>query len=200
MKRTKFLACCFFLLVVHTAFGQRVALKNNLVYDAFLTPNLSVETKFSDKWTLEVQATANFFLYGTDPLKSTYDTKKWSHVMLQPGARYWFCRSFYGWFVGAHLLGGAMNVGGLNLPFILQNKNGEMVHHRYEGWFVGGGVSVGYQLPLARHWSLEGEVGVGYASVHYDKFRCRSCGKRIGPGRADYLGPTKASISLVYHF
>lgn len=200
MKWKRFLACCGWLVAMHTAMAQQVAIKNNLLYDAVLTPNLSVEMQLAKKWTLDVQGTANFFLYQTDPMKADYDEKKWSHVMIQPGARYWFCESFYGWFVGAHLLGGAMNVGGVNIPFILQNKNREMVNHRYEGWFVGGGVSVGYQRPLAKHWSVEAEVGLGYASVHYDKFRCRSCGKKIGSGRADYLGPTKAAVSLVYHF
>lgn len=39
MKKRAF----FFLLFSLQAFSQKVVLKNNLVYDALLTPNLSVE-------------------------------------------------------------------------------------------------------------------------------------------------------------
>lgn len=198
MKIKKLLVGCVLMLTTHAVLAQQVALKNNLLYDAVKTPNLSLEIGLARKWTLDAQATANFFLFNTDPLKDNYDTKKWSHIMVQPGVRYWFCERFSGWFVGAHALGGAMDVGELNIPFILQNKKKEMQHHRYEGWFAGGGLSLGYQKPLSTRWSLEGEIGLGYAYVHYDKFRCRSCGKRLGSGKADYLGPTKASISLVY--
>ena len=41
----------FFLLFSLQAFSQKVALKNNLVYDALLTPNLSVELSlWIPKW------------------------------------------------------------------------------------------------------------------------------------------------------
>ncbi len=40
MKKSIFF---FFLLFSLQAFSQRVAIKNNLVYDALLTPNLSLE-------------------------------------------------------------------------------------------------------------------------------------------------------------
>lgn len=35
--------------------------KNNLVYDALLTPNLSVEFSLGKKWTLDTQIGMNFF-------------------------------------------------------------------------------------------------------------------------------------------
>lgn len=40
MKKSIFF---FFLLFSLPVFSQRVAIKNNLVYDALLTPNLSLE-------------------------------------------------------------------------------------------------------------------------------------------------------------
>lgn len=43
MKKSIFF---FFLLFSLQAFSQRVAIKNNLVYDALLTPNLSLEFSF----------------------------------------------------------------------------------------------------------------------------------------------------------
>lgn len=50
----------FFLLSSLQTFSQKVALKNNLAYDALLTPNLSVEFSLGKKWTLDAQVGMNF--------------------------------------------------------------------------------------------------------------------------------------------
>ena len=91
-----------------------------------------------------------------------------------------------------------MNVGGINIPFILQNKHKEMKAHRYEGYFYGGGISAGYHWILSDRFSLEAALGIGYAHVRYDKFKCTACGQRTGKGGADYLGPTRVSLSIIY--
>ena len=56
----------FFLLFSLQAFSQKVALKNNLAYDALLTPNLSTEFSLGKKWTLDTQVGMNFFFYEND--------------------------------------------------------------------------------------------------------------------------------------
>lgn len=178
--------------------AQRVAVKNNLAYDALLTPNLSLEAKMGKRLTADLQAGANFFFYTKDTQSPQYKSQKWSHWMLQPGVRYWTCEAFNGFFIGAHALGGQANVGEVSIPFILQNKNNVMKDHRYEANFVGGGLSIGYQWAFAPRWSLDFEVGGGYARIWYDKYPCATCGKRISEGVADYVGPTKASLSLVF--
>ena len=186
------------LASVVTAFGQSLAIKNNVAYDALLTPNLSLEAKLANRWTLDLQGGANFFFYTKDPTSSRYKTTKWSHWMVQPEARYWFCEAFDGWFLGLHAQGGAINIGGVSIPFILENKDQVMKDNRYEAWFYGGGLSAGYQLMLSRRWSLEFELGAGYNRVRYDKFPCVECGSKIAEGTANYVGPTKAAISIVY--
>ena len=45
---------------------------------------------------------------------------------------------------------------------------------------------------------MEFQLGLGYNWIHYDKFECVRCGDKVGEGTANYLGPTKAAISLVY--
>lgn len=84
---------------------QEVALKSNLLYDAFATLNAGVETGLADRWTLDVSVNYNGWTLSHD--------RKWKHWLLQPEARYWFCDRWAGHFVGAHLLGGQYNVGGL---------------------------------------------------------------------------------------
>ena len=120
MKKSIFF---FFLLFSLQAFSQRVAIKNNLVYDALLTPNLSLEFSLGEKWTLDTQVGMNFFFYENDPTADGY----------KPMAPFPCLVSI---------------CGGINIPFILQNKHKEMKAHRYEGYFYGGGISAGY------HWIL----------------------------------------------
>lgn len=74
-----------------------------------------------------------------------------------------------------------MNVGGINIPFVIQNHSKEMKGHRYEGYFYGAGISAGHHWILSSRFSVEASLGVGYARVKYDRFRCTSCGK--GPVR-----------------
>ena len=59
-----------FLLCSAGAFSQKVALKNNLAYDALKTPNLSLEFSMGRKWTLDTQVGMNFFFYTRDTTSS----------------------------------------------------------------------------------------------------------------------------------
>ena len=62
----------------------------------------------------------------------------------------------------------------------------------------GGGISYGYHLLLSNRWSLEANIGAGYIRLHYDKFRCETCGEKVGTENRNYFGPTKAAISLIF--
>ena len=62
-------------------------------------------------------------------------------------------------------MGGEFNVSGVDFPFGLLSTQ---KNHRYEGWFIGGGVSGGYHRQLSRHWSLETSLGIGYDFINYD--------------------------------
>lgn len=189
----------FFLMTTLPLFAQKVALKNNLAYDALLTPNISLEFAMGQKVTLDTQIGANFFFYTTDASSPSYKTTKWSHWMVQPELRYWLCDAFNGWYMGLHAHGGELNIGGINIPhFVLQNKENAMKDHRYEGYFYGGGLSMGYQWVISDRFNIEVSLGVGYARVEYDKFECPDCGKLEETSHADYVGPTKASLSLIF--
>lgn len=192
---TLLLACS--ALMAGTA--QKVALKNNLGYDALLTPNAALEIALGKRVTLDLYGGANFFLYSRNPKDKNYTTKKWSHWLAQPELRLWTCEVFNGWFFGAHAHGGLINLGGYNIPlFILENKDNVMQDHRYEAAFLGGGLSVGYHWLIAPRFSMEFSLGGGYARIWYDKYPCVECGEKMGSGQANYLGPTKATISLVW--
>ncbi len=46
--------------------------------------------------------------------------------------------------------------------------------------------------------ALEANIGAGYVRLHYDKFRCKTCGEKVGTENRNYFGPTKAAISLIF--
>jgi hypothetical protein len=168
--------------------AQALAVKNNLIGDGFLSPNLALELKLGSRVTLELNAHYN-------PFYSKQSTDRNKYWLLQPELRLWRCEPFSGSFWGVHLLAGEYNIGGKSLPLGLYRgtKNA-----RYEGSLFGAGLSYGYQWILSPRWGLEAEVGGGYVQSSYDRYRCLHCGERTGDGRKHYLGPTKAALSVVY--
>jgi len=101
-----------------------------------------------------------------------------------------------------HLHGGEYNVGGYNtsISFLGSDFSG-LKDYRYEGWFVGAGISYGYSWMLGYHWNLEAEIGLGYAFTKYDKYQCPKCGGKIESDKDHhYVGPTKAALNIVYLF
>lgn len=177
------------LVVSITAYSQHFALKNNLVYDGMLTPNLGMEIKLAKRITLDISGNYNPFTFS--------DNKKFKHWLVQPELRFWMCEKFNGTFIGIHGHGGEYDVANIELPFKLF-KN--LKDNRYKGYFYGGGISIGHQFVLSKHWNLETSIGGGYARIKYDKY---------GPDKGDpkkesdyynYFGVTKATISLIYIF
>jgi len=175
------------LLVSISLSAQDLAVKSNLLYDATATVNLGAEIGLAPKWTLDLSANYNGWTFN--------DNKKWKHWMAQPEARYWFCERFNGHFLGAHLLGGQYNVGGIKLPFGIYKG---LRDHRYEGYYYGAGLVYGYQWLLGKRWSIEAALGLGYVRAHYDRYECPHCGEWKGDGVKNYLGVTKAAVSLIY--
>jgi hypothetical protein len=170
------------------------ALKVNLVYGGYtFTPNLSAEIGIGPRSTLDIGGGYNpWNLDGT-----TDDNKKLVHWLGMAEYRYWFCERYNGHYFGAHVLGSQYNISMHELPMLFGKGS---KNYRFEGWAAGAGISYGYQFILSPSWNLEVNVGAGYVYLDYDKFECNKCGDPLGSARRDYLGPTKAGISLVYIF
>jgi len=83
-------------------------------------------------------------------------------------------------FFGLYLHGGQYNIGGFDGKYNLFGTDARKLKDtRYQGWFVGTGISYGYAWLLGRHWNLEAEIGFGYSYTRYDRFRCAGCGKKV---------------------
>lgn len=172
----------------------KVALKTNLLMDALLSPNIGFETPIAPKWTLD-------FTFEINAWKMSHQ-RRWKHWLVQPETRYWLGSPMSGHFFAITAMGGQYNFSGvgnslkfLGTDFSLLNK------YRYQGWILGAGVAYGYTWRFKPHWSLEGEIGIGYAGSHYKRFLCTGCGKLDQDHIThNYFGPTKAAVNLVYVF
>ena len=169
--------------------AQRIGIKNNLVYDAFLTPNLGLEIGLGPKTTLDLAGGYSWFDLDKDK------NKKFKNWLAQPELRFWSCERFNGFFWGIHAHGGEFNVGNLKMPFGLLKT---VRDHRYEGYYYGAGVSIGYQWILGKRWNLETSIGAGYARYSYDKYGADPCDGCLKSEEKNYFGPTKATVSFIF--
>ncbi len=192
----KFCSVLLLVLIFNTEGKcQKVAVKTNLLYDIpALTANAGVEFGLASRWTLDVSANYNGWTLSHD--------RRWKHWLVQPEARYWFCDRFAGHFLGAHLLGGQFNIGGVkNHIHFLGSDFSQVGYRRYQGWMIGAGVAYGYAWILGKHWNVEGEIGLGWIYTRYDSYPCANCGKKLAKNKThNYVGPTKAAVNLVYTF
>lgn len=179
------------LLLLHAVQGlaQNVAVKTNIPYWATTTLNAAVETRLSNKWTLDMSVGYNPFTFS--------ENKKLKHIALQPEARYWLCSPFAGHFIGGHLLYSHFNAGGVKFPFGIFSG---LEDNRYQGDLAAAGFVYGYSWMLpSKRWSIEAAIGLGYGIVKYDQYECQTCGSKVGSDTKGLLMPTKIAVSLIYN-
>ena len=174
-------------------YAQEYAVKTNALADVTATLNLGVEMGVAPKWTVDLSGSYNAW--------SKNKSVKWKHLLIQPEARYWFCDRFSRHFIGAHLIGGAFNLGRIkNNISILGTDFSVLNDMRYQGYAYGAGVAYGFAFMLSKSINLELEAGFGYAYLDYDIFKCSGCQRKVGDGTHHYVGPTKAAVKLVCVF
>lgn len=164
--------------------GQKIAIKSNLLYDLTTTFNLGLETGLGKSTTLDISGNYNPWSFDGGDLK-------WKHWMVQPELRWWTCGKFNGHFFGLHAHGGQYNVSGFKFTDAIKDR-------RYEGHFVGGGISWGYQWLIGQRWNLEFTVGAGYARYWQKKYPVADCGELISSKWKNYWGPTKLGLTFIY--
>lgn len=121
-------------------------------------------------------------------------TLKFRILEFQPELRAWLSNRNDGVFFGAHF-------GIAWYDFAFKGKYRYQDHNR-KSPAIGGGVSVGYRMPISKNkrWSVEFAVGGGVYRLHYDTFLNKPNGKRVGIYRKTYVGLDQAAISFAYTF
>lgn len=164
-----------------------VAVRTNLLYDAFLLPTLGVEWRVNRDWSVKLDGSLSWWGSNSDKVQ-----KIW---LLNPEVRWYLLRDrrFY---VGASGSYGEYNIYKYPLGSLLSKDTG------YQGTLWSAGVTVGYQLCLSRYFSVDFNLGLGYTRSKYDSFGMTD-GVRVSKERdksKNFFGPTQAGISLVWTF
>ena len=181
-----------FILLLCTctgAFAQKIAINLNALPAVDGAFSGGVAYALANKYTIEL--TGSVRPWERD---GNYVNRYW---VLQPEVKYWTCQKFNGIFWGAYVNGAQFNVGGKKLPFGIFTK---LKENRYEGWLTGAGISFGYHWMLNDHWNIETSIGAGYEFIRYKQYGCEKCAKLKDKGNYNYVGPSKAAVSLVYLF
>ena len=168
--------------------AQQVSISNNLLYDAWLTPNMQIGVRLSDQWSAAL--TAAYRPWPSDDNA----TRKYRHLLLSPEMRYWTDSVGSRHFFGANLIYSHYNVGGITSPFGLYPT---VRDERREGDMGALGVFYGYSWPLGRHWNIEAVIGVAVGYTRFDRFPCEHCGQKLSTDNKIFAMP-QAAVNIVY--
>lgn len=161
---------------------HRFALKTNLIYDALLCPNLSLEWRIDSKWS--VLAEADVAWWKNDPRHKYYQL-----MYIGAEGRRWFSTRgpWHGMYAGVMAGGGKYDF-----------ENGR---HGYKGEAGVAGLTFGYMWPINKYLSFDAEIGVGYLYTRYKEYLPYD-GHYLYQRTSDtnYFGPVKAQFSLVWRF
>ena len=163
----------------------RFALRTNLLYDALLLPALGVEWRVNDRWGIRLDGSLSRWNGSTGKVQ-----KIW---LLNPELR-WYLLNDRRFYVGASGSYGEYNIYKYPLGSLLKDDTG------YQGKLWNAGVTVGYQLYLSRHFSVDFNLGLGYTRSEYDSFTVTD-GTRVirrHDRTKNLWGPTQAGITLVW--
>lgn len=164
-----------------------VHLKTNLVGWGLTMANLAVEFDLCRHLSFALP----IYYSGMDFYS---EDVKFRTFALMPEFRYWFSDRNDGWFLGGHF-------GLAWYNFALKTKYRYQDHDR-ETPALGGGVSVGYRMPIgkSKRWRVEFAVGGGAYSLHYDGFYNEPNGKYVGTKKKTYIGLDNVSVAFGYTF
>lgn len=162
--------------------------KTNLVGLALLNANLGVEFDLGNYLSLNVPVSYSAINYFTP-------TIKFRNFSLQPELRVWPMKNYDGLFIGAH-----MGFAYYNFAF-----NGDWRYQDHNGTSptLGGGLSLGYRLPISKdkNWKLEFAVGAGFYPLHYDVFHNLENVKEgilYETRNGNYIGLDNVAITISY--
>ena len=168
------------------ATGQnRIDLRTNLLYDAFLLPTIGVEWRVSPDWGIKLDGSLAWWDGKSDKVQ-----KVW---LLNPELRRYLLRDrrFY---MGASGSYGEYNFYKYLVGSLFSKNTG------YQGTVWSAGLTVGYQLCLSHRFSVDFNLGLGYARSEYDSYGMTD-GVRVYKAKnqsKNFFGPTQAGISLVW--
>ena len=166
-------------------------LKNNLLYDAALLPNLSAELYLGNKWSLAAEGNWSWWMF------SKPTENEWFHRIQTVGVelRNWFCSPYplYGHAAGVYAMTGNYDVRAFTKD---ENSKGWL---SYRSWSAG--ITYAYSIPISRRVNLELGIAFGYIGGQYYEYNyCMEdeWWAQQAVHNCNYFGPTRAGISLAW--
>ena len=189
VKNILVLVVTLMFLSVQRGEAQSFALRNNLLYDVTLTPNLGADIRIDSLWT--IGAVVGINAWDVDKTKN----EKWRHLLIEPNVRRWLNRApFSKSYIEGDLIYSHFNVGNTTIPFSLYDAVKEK---RLQGDLFALGGKYGYSWILARHWRIEAEAGIAIGYAWFKEYECATCGQQLGNGDRIFLLP-QLGINVVY--
>ena len=182
--------CLTMLLCIQAEAQQRLSVRNNLLYDAMLTPNIGADVMLNHRWSLGMTA-------GYRPWPTNDDvSRKWRHVLIMPELRHWSDSTFAdrSWFWGINAAWSHYNVADVGFP--IGTIYPAVKHERRQGDLVAVGASIGRSWRLNEWLRLEAEAGVDVGYTKGDIYECGRCGSLTGDYKRLFLVP-KLALNLV---
>lgn len=166
---------------------RRLYLKTNAIGLGLAISNIGAEVDLAKHWSFAVPVYYSALNYFTS-------TIKFRTLAVQPEFRYWFKEDNQRFFVGAHFGYAQYNIA-VDGDYRIQDHNGTSPA-------LGGGISVGYRMPISKNnkWHIEFTLGAGVYGLHYDKFYNVNNGKLVDTYRKTYWGIDNAAVNISYRF
>ena len=169
---------------------RKLHLKTNTIGLGMSIANVAAEIDLAKHWSF----TLPIYYSAWDYFKTTIKFRTFS---VQPEFRYWTSKNNDGFFTGVHF-------GLAYYNFAFDGDYRYQDHHR-ETPSIGGGINVGYRLPISNNnrWRLEFSLGAGVYSRHYDKFHntpVTKNGLMIENIKKTYWGIDQVAVSFSYSF
>ena len=160
------------------------ALKSNLLYDALLVPNLSLEASIGSGWTL---GAGGMFAWWSKDAKHRYWRIYGGDLEI---------RKYFGTLAKSKpLQGHHLGIYGNFLTYDFEfGAKGYQSKATYAA-----GIRYGYSHPIANRLNLDFALGIGYLHSNYKTYVPRDgCYVYQETKKRKWLGPTQAEISLVW--
>ncbi|MGM9759024.1 MAG: DUF3575 domain-containing protein [Parabacteroides sp.] len=170
--------------------SRKLHIKTNAIGLGMAIANMAAEIDLAKHWSF----TLPVYYCTWDYFKSTIKFRVFSAY---PEFRYWLSKYNEGLFTGAHF----------GLAFYNFAFNGDYRYQRHNRDIpaMGGGVSIGYRMPISKNnrWLMECSLGAGVYPLHYDKFRNTpntKDGFLIESIKKTYWGIDQVAVSFSYMF
>lgn len=166
------------------------ALKTNLLYDALLVPNATIEWSINPKWSLAAEGNWIWLTKGSQPQNRWYYRIQMAGVEL----RRWINSPYR---LQGHAVGIYAMIGDYDIRLFPKDETSMGTLSRRS---LSAGISYGYSFPIRRKLNIELGAAVGYVGGNYYKYTFLmddKYGQLVKYNRA-YIGPTRVNVSLVW--